>query len=210
MKLFFSLTVVGILLASCASSRLIEQYANPETTEFRPQKILVVGLTPDGGLQREFEYSMVLALENQNIKAEKSVDLYGEPFTINEDASGKLEISVSELRKAGFDAVIFSKITGRERRVSLAQSYRNLASTLETFDDYYNENRSIHKSEDLEGYPVLITETSLYCLCPDKNNDLVWRGSIEVKNTQNSRELIRDYVNTLQKTLRKKGFFGRS
>lgn len=206
MRAVFITVSLLILFSSCSSSRLVEQYTNPETTDFRPQKILVVGLTPDGGLQRQFEYSMVVALEGQNVHAVKSVDLYGEPFTFSEDSEGQLEISVSELLKAGFDAVIFSKITGQERRTTLAQSYRNLVSTFENIDDYYTKNRNVQESGHLEDFPVLITETSLYCLCPDRKNDLVWRGNIDVVNAQDSRKLIRDYVKTLQKTLKRNGF----
>lgn len=205
MRVFFPICFL-ILLSSCSSSRLVEQYSNPETPDFKPQKMLVVGLTPDGGLQRQFEFSMVKALGDHHVNAVKSVDLYGEPFRISEDSDGQLEIFESELIKAGFDAVLFSKITGQESRVTLAQSYRNLVRTFDTFGDYYKENRNIQENGRLEDYPVLTTETSLYCLCPDRKNDLIWRGSIDIVNAPNSQETIRDYIKVLKKALRRKGF----
>ncbi len=185
----------------------MEQYVNPETTDFKPQKILVIGLTPDGGLQRQFEYSMVKALEDQNVNAVKSVDLYGEPFEISQDIENNWEKFQSDLLKSGFDSVLLSKITGQETRVTIAQSYRNLVRTFETFDTYYKENRTISESGQLEDYPVLNTESSLYCLCPDRENDLIWRGNIDIVNAPDSQKTIRDYVNTLVRALRKNRFF---
>lgn len=206
MRVIFTVISLLILFSSCSSSRLVEQYSNPETPDFKPHKILVVGLTPDGGLQRQFEFSLVKALEAHNIIAVKSVDLYGEPFKILEDSDGQLDILESELLQAGFDSVLFSKITGQESRVTLAQSYRNLVRTFETFGDYYKENQNIHESGQLEDYPVLNTETSLYCLCPDTKNDLIWRGSIDILNDPNPQKSIQDYVKILIKSLKRKGF----
>lgn len=163
---------------------------------------MVVGLTPDGGLQRQFEYSMVKALEGRNVRAVKSVDLYGEPFTISENSDNQWEKFESELLAEGFDAVILSKITGQESKVSVRQSYRNLVRTFETFGDYYKENSSLPEVGQIEDYPVLNTETSLYCLCPERKIDLIWRGNINVVNSANSQKTIRDYIKTLVKTLK--------
>lgn len=192
----------GILLSSCSSNKLVNQYSNPDISEFRPKKILIVGLTPDGGLQRQFEYSMVKGLDGKNVRAVKSVDLYGEPFTISEVSENPWKVFESQLLAEGYDAVLLSKITGQENRVTLAQSYRNLVSTFETFGDYYKENRSYAQTREIEDYPVLNTETSLYCLCSEGKIDLVWRGNIDVVNSSGSQKTIRDYVKTLIKTLR--------
>ncbi|SDW00726.1 hypothetical protein [Aequorivita viscosa] len=207
MRIFSTLIILFIIISGCSSSKVVEQYVNPETTDFKPQKILVIGLTPDGGLQRQFEYSMVKALEDQNVNAVKSVDLYGEPFEISQDIENNWENFQSDLLKSGFDSVLLSKITGQETRVTIAQSYRNLVRTFETFDTYYKENRTISESGQLEDYPVLNTESSLYCLCPDRENDLIWRGNIDIVNAPNSQKTIRDYVNTLVRALRKNRFF---
>src|SRR5690554_1718984 len=207
MRIFSTLIILFIIISGCSSSKVVEQYVNPETTDFKPQKILVIGLTPDGGLQRQFEYSMVKALEDQNVNAVKSVDLYGEPFEISQDIENNWENFQSDLLKSGFDSVLLSKITGQETRVTIAQSYRNLVRTFETFDTYYKENRTISESGQLEDYPVLNTESSLYCLCPDRENDLIWRGNIDIVNAPDSQKTIRDYVNTLVRALRKNRFF---
>ena len=206
MRIFCVITFVLILFSSCSTSRLVEQYSNSESDSFQPKKILIVGLTPDGGLQRQFEYSMVKAFEKKNVIAVKSVDLFGEPFKISEDLENEWEVFESQLLNAGFDAVLLSKITGQENRVTIAQSYRNLARTFDSFGDYYKENQSVSQQGQIEDYPVLNTETSLYCICPEQKNELVWRGNIDIINAPDSQKTIRDYIKTLIKTLKRNNY----
>lgn len=188
---------------SCSSSRLVDEYKNIESANFQANKVLVIGLTPDGGLQRQFEYSLVKALESENIKAVKSVDYFQDPLDNMDQSEENLANLKQELINAGFDAVLFSKVKGQENKVSLAQSYRNLSKSFQSFSDYYNENRIITGKQNLEDYPVYNTETSLYCLCPDKERDLIWRGKIDIVDPPGAATTIRDYVKTLINTLKK-------
>lgn len=203
MKKLFVLLVFVILFSSCSTSRLVGEYANPESPNFRAKKILVVGLTPDGGMQRQFEYSLVKALKAENVIAEKSVDYFESTVHENNQSEENLADIENELLKAGFDAVLFSKIKGQESKVTVVQSYRNLTKSFQNFSDYYNENRPIYNNEQMEAYPVYNTETSLYCLCPDTEKDLIWRGNIDIIDPSGAQTTIRDYVKTLVRTLKK-------
>lgn len=196
-------SVLAFLLFGCSSSRLVDEYVNRESPNFQANKVLVVGLTPDGGLQRQFEYSLVKTLEAEKVVAVKSVDYFGNPFTEDNKTEEDLINIEKELLKAGFDAVLFSKVTGRESKVTLGQSYRNLAKSFESFSDYYNENRPVYGDGQIEDYPVYNTETSLYCLCPGKDRDLIWRGKIDIIDPPGTASTIRDYVKTLVRTLKK-------
>ncbi len=203
MKKLFTILVFAHLFSSCSSSRLVDEYVNPEILDFRTNKVLVVGLTPDGGLQRQFEYSLVKALKAQNVIAVKSVDFFESTFNENNQSEADLANLENQLIDAGFDAVLFSKVKGQESKVTLAQSYRNLSKSFQTFSDYYNENRPVYKNEQIEDYPVYNTETSLYCLCPDRKQDLIWRGSIDIIDPPGAETTIKDYVKTLVRTLKK-------
>lgn len=203
MKRFFILLVFMVLISSCSSSRLVDQYINTESPNFQANKVLVVGLTPDGGLQRQFEYSLVLALEAENVIAVKSVDYFDEPVNDMDPSEENLANLKKQLMDAGFDAVLFSKVIGRESKVTMAQSYRNMSRSFQSFNDYYSENKVVYNNQQLEDYPVYNTETSLYCLCPDKNRDLIWQGKIDIVDPPTVATTIRDYVNTLVRTLKK-------
>ncbi len=192
-----------LLLSSCSTSRLVDEYVNAESPNFQANKVLVVGLTPDGGLQRQFEYSLVQALEAENVIAVKSVDYFESTVDENKQSEENLGNIEQELLNAGFDAVLFSKVTGQESKVTMVQSYRNLTKSFESFSDYYYGNKPVNSGEQTEDYPVYNTETSLYCLCPGKDRDLIWRGEIDIVDPPRATTTIRDYVRTLVKTLKK-------
>lgn len=207
MKRLLTLLVLTVLISSCSSSRLVDEYINTESPSFQTNKVLVVGLTPDGGLQRQFEYSLVKALEQENIIAVKSVDYFEEPVNEIDQSEENLANLEQQLLSAGFDAVLFSKIIGQENKISVAQSYRNLSKTFESFNEYYNENRPVSGSDNIEDYPVYNTETSLYCLCPGNDRDLIWRGKIDIVDPRGAQATIRDYVKILVSTLKKNNLF---
>ena len=197
------LAVLAFLLFGCSSSRLVDEYVNRESPNFRASKVLVVGLTPDGGLQRQFEYSLALALEGKKVAAVKSVDYFGSANNGKDQLADDFGRIQQQLLADGFDAILFSKITGRESKVTLAQSYRNLAKTFQTMSDYYQENQVFESDPGLEDYPVYNTETSLYCLCPAQEGDLIWRGKIDIVDPPGAATTIRDYVKTLMRAFSK-------
>lgn len=203
MNRLFTLLISTVLFSSCSSSRLVDEYINTQSPNFQANKILVVGLTPDENLQRQFEYSLVQALEAENVIAVKSVDFFESGVVDNNQSEENLGNIEQELLKAGFDAVLFSKVTGQESKVTLGQSYRNITRSFESFSDYYYENRTNFGSAQNEDYPVYNTETSLYCLCPGKDRDLIWRGKIDIVDPPGAATTIRDYVKILVRTLKK-------
>lgn len=207
MKELFTLVILIFLFSSCSTSRLVDEYINTENPNFRTTKVLVVGLTPDGGLQRQFEYSLTKALKEENVIAIKSVDYFEGTSSEIDQSEENLANLEKELLADGFDAVLFSKIIGQESKVTIVQSYRNLTKSFQSFSDYYNENRPVSGDKSSEDYPVYNTETSLYCLCPDNERDLIWRGKIDIVNPPGAATTIRDYVKTLVKTFKKNQFF---
>lgn len=203
MKNLFLPLAFALIFSSCSTSRLVDEYINAESPNFQANKVLVVGLTPDGGLQRQFEYSLVKALEAEGVTAIKSIDYFEKSLDEINQSEENLANLEKQLLNAGFEAVLFSKVTGQESKVTIAQSYRNLSKSFESFSDYYNENKPVYGNKQTEDYPVYNTETSLYCLCPSKERDLIWRGKIDIVDPPGAATTIRDYVKTLVQTLKK-------
>ena len=152
MKKLLGISLFVVLISSCSSSRLVDEYINTESPNFQATKVLVVGLTSDVGLQRQFEYSLVQTLEAEGVPAVKSVDYFESTVDENKEWEENLENIEKELLKAGFDAVLFSKVTGQESKVTVAQSYRNLSKSFESFSDYYYENKAVYGSGQVENY----------------------------------------------------------
>ena len=38
------------------------------------------------------------------------------------------------------------------------------------------------------------TETAMYCICPTKDRELIWKGYIDVMDPESIRETVNDYV----------------
>jgi hypothetical protein len=190
--------IVLITLGSCSSSKLVEQWKNPETPIFQANKVMVIGITANVESRRLFEQKLVSALEKEDIIAVKSIDFFDQSFTSNEKTEKELNKIESQLLDAGFDAVLFSKVTGSESKVTLVNSFKNINNSLSSFRDYFYENQHVYfKEHQPQFYNIYHTETSLYCICPHKERELLWKGSIDIIDPQKTKRAVNDYVKTL-------------
>jgi len=204
MKTYYpSLILLIIFLSGCSSSKLVKEYKNPETYTFEANKVLIIGMTANIEVRRNFEKNVADALEHKNIIAAKSVDFFEKSFTNRKQTVEELNTLESLLLEAGFDAILLTKVTGQQTRVSIVDFYSNLESEkYKRFNDYYYGNQDSFLNEDQEEYVVYITETSLYCICPEKERELLWQGNIEVTKSISNKKNINDFTKTLLKSLK--------
>ncbi len=195
------LLFLSLFLAGCGSTKLIQQYKNPDTVNFQANKVLIVGISADKELRRTFEKKMMESLEKEDVIAVKSIDFFEKSFTDNQQSLKQLNDIENSLLEAGFDAILFTKITGKESRAAVVDAYVNFAKNYQTFEDYYLGNQHLYFKEQQERYQVYTTETSLFCICPGKERELLWRGEIEVVDANKVNQNLNTYVNILFKTL---------
>lgn len=197
MKYILPLGIVVLLLSSCQSTRMISQWKSPETPVFEANKVLVVGLTDDVENRRLFEGTLQQNLEAEGVIAVRSVDFFESSFIDNEQSEADLDAVEQRLLEAGFDAILFSKILGVEQKVTLVQSFRDMGETFDGFkQDYFESQQYYKKHSDRQEYQLFHTETNLYCICPDKERELLWSGKIDVVDG-NFKRNINDYVRLL-------------
>ncbi len=201
MKFLSLLLLVSIFISGCSSTKLVQEYKNPETINFEANKVLVVGISADKELRRTYEKKMVDALEKEGVIGVKSIDFFEKSFTDNKKSIQQLNTIENQLLKAGFDAILFTKITGKESRVTVVNSYQNFSNNYPTFEDYYYGNQHLYFKEKQERYQVYTTETSLYCICPGKERDLLWSGEIELVDGNRVNRNINSYITVLFKNL---------
>ncbi len=202
MKSQLILMVLMFFILGCSSTKLVQQYKNPETVNFEAAKVLVVGISGDKDLRRTYEKQMVEELDKRDVNAVKSIDFFETSFTDNKKSIAELNKIEGQLLDAGFDAILFTKITATESRVTLVDAYRNFAKSYQTFEDYYYGNQHLYFKEQKERYQVYTTETSLYCICPGKERELLWRGEIEVVDANKVNRNISSYTAVLFKNLK--------
>ena len=193
--------IILFMITSCSSSKLVHEWKSPDAYNFEANKVLVVGITPDTELRRNFEKKVTNALDKKGVIAVESVSFFEKSFTHNEQSEAQLDAIEAQLLEAGFDAVLFAKVTGQESRKTVAQSYRSIANVADTFKDYYHSNQYIYAKEQEEQYQVYQTETSVYCICPEKERELLWQGEIEIVDAERVQKNIDDYVRILLNAL---------
>ncbi|WP_103069438.1 hypothetical protein [Aquimarina sediminis] len=182
----------------CTSSELVENWKNPDIETFEAQKVLIIGMTQDEGVRKVFEKKLAAELKKSGVNTVKSIDFFENSFTSSPKTEEELMSLESKLIAQGFDAILLSKVLGVEDKVTVVKAYRNLDRTFKSFRDDYYQNQEIYHDEDYyEEYQVFHAESSLYCICPDKERELIWKGSIDITEPENIRKAVGDYVKVL-------------
>ena len=191
--LMITITVLG-----CSSSELVENWKNPEIESFEASKLLIIGITPKDNVQKDFEKKLAYALKKNGVSVIQSVDYFKENFTAHPKTEEELLALENSLMEDGFDAILISKVLGEEDKVSLIQAYRNIDRTFSSFREDYYESQDIYQNKaTYEEYKVYHAQSSLYCICPDKDRELIWKAAIDVTEPDHIRKGINDYVKLL-------------
>ncbi|CAM1354025.1 hypothetical protein [Tenacibaculum halocynthiae] len=207
----FLFLLIAISLNSCNTTELVEQWKNPEIDNLSISKVLIVGLTPNIKTRRKFENQLKKELESRGIEAVISLDVFDPSFRIEKKSKEELKVIENILTTNYFDAVLLSKVKGVENRVIYSKNYISKESLDIKFkEDYYNHQEIIENPKYYEKYKIYNAETSLYCICPTKDRELIWKGSIDIIDPKSVDKTVDDYINLLmialeeQNLLRKK------
>ncbi|WP_232517405.1 MULTISPECIES: hypothetical protein [Aquimarina] len=189
--------IIG-LFYSCSSSELVENWKNPEIDTFEAQKVLVIGISSNDSNRKVFEKKLVTELGKNGVNAVRSLDFFEETFTSTPRTEEDILALESQLVEKEFDAILLSKVVRIEDKVSTVQAYRNLDKTFNNFRDDYYENQEIYYNDGYyEEYQVFHAESSLYCICSDKDKELIWKGSIDITEPENIKKAVGDYIKVL-------------
>ena len=195
-KLFLVFFIASLF--GCSSSKLVDQWKSPDTNVFETNKVLVIGISPNIIARRAFEQKLTSALEKKGVNAVKSIDFFEQSFSDVEKSEKQLGAIEKQLFDAGFDAVLFSTVTSSENKVSAVQSFKDISQTLVSFRDYYYSNQHIYYEDyNRETYKIFHTETALYCVCPGKERELLWKGYIDIVDPQKMERSVSEYVKVL-------------
>ena len=97
------LLVLILLLLSCSSTRLIKSWKNPEFENFKPEKILVIGVTPNYEARKAFEFQIITELNARKINALQSAVVFESSFQNSELTEKDIEIQVNKLISNGYE-----------------------------------------------------------------------------------------------------------
>lgn len=189
------LLLAVLILTGCSSTSLVTNWKNPEYVLFHANKVLIVGMTQDESTREQFETKLQKEFTKRKVESFRSIDLFDIEFTSSEKSEEELSDVEQQLLDKDFDAILFSKIIGSENRQTFRKRISNVDRFINTFRDDYLEHQPIYYEDDYyDEFTVYQAETSLYCICVDKERELIWRGNIDVMDPENIDKSIRDYI----------------
>ena len=106
------LTVMSLLWSCASSDRIARTYQDPAFDGGPFAKILIVGVSPDNGIRRRFEDSLVTAINPDNTVAVSSLAVMGA------DESVERESLLAAARETGSDAVLITRLLNAESNTS--------------------------------------------------------------------------------------------
>jgi hypothetical protein len=195
-KILFLLSV--LLLMNCTTTELVERWKNPTIDSLSVSKVLIVGMTSNVEARKQFEEKLKKEYEARGIEAVMSLELFEPTFTA--EKKSKLELRTVEkiLATSYFDAILFTKIKGVESKVAYTKTFKDKEYLDVRFkDDYYRHQEIFYNPDYNKKFNIYHAETSLYCICPIKERELIWKGSIDIVDPSSMQETVDDYVNLL-------------
>lgn len=187
-----------LLLGGCNSLKVVNRWKNPDIVLFDAYKVLVVGMANDQKIRQEFETRMKAEITERGIEAVRSIDVFDVEFTNASRSEEELSEVESQLLDQDFDAILFTKVIGTENRHTFRKRMAEVDGFYYRFrDDYLQNQRMYYDLSYRDTFKVYHAETSLYCICVDKDRELIWRGVIDVTEPGNTSRTIGQYVKLL-------------
>jgi hypothetical protein len=185
------------LIHGCATKQIISQWSNPEYAGVEPRsrlkRVMVVGVTEQTALRRNFEDRLARALEARGVDALQSYRFFPESGKIPE---ARLK---QEIKRADADAVMISRLTRVERQTEVSPGYYHPFPAWRLYGWYSAAwYGGFYTPPRVYSYPVYYSETTLHDVAKD---EIVWTATIRTVDPENVNEAIEEYVETVVKAL---------
>ena len=205
-----SILIISLLvLTACSSIKFIDSWRNLDITFFKPQKLLVVGMTDNLTARKVFEEELKNAFSNRNIYAEESTIVFDKTFTKSKKSEVEIDDMIQNIADEGFDAVIISAVKGVSEQRSYPSNYYSVNYRWPHFGHYYFRFQDVYYNPGYYGsYKVYNVETSIYNLNEDNGKSLVWVGSLNLVNPQAISTTVKEYVAKIIKQLEHENLIG--
>jgi hypothetical protein len=187
--------MIALMHSSCSSTQLVESWKNPDIDTYEPYKILIVGLTSDIQAREKFEEQLKKEFELRGAEAVMSLTILDTNLQKERMTEDELNALEAKLITDGFDTILLTKVIGVEDKISYRKEYRGYDETHRRFTEEYLMYQDVfYNPEYYEEYTIYHAETSMYCICPTKDRELIWKGYIDITDPTNVEQTIKDYV----------------
>lgn len=184
-----------MFLSSCSSTQLVSNWKNPDYVIFDASKVLIVGMTQNEEARIDFETKLSHEFQKRGVEAMRSMDLFDVSFTNAAKSEEELDDVEQQLLAKDFDAILFTKVMGSENIKKFRKRMAEIDGYYGKFREDYLEHQPIYYEADYyDQYTVYHAETSLYCICVDKERELIWRGAIDITDPVDIEQTVEDYI----------------
>ncbi len=199
------LTILVLLLfSSCSTLKLTNTEYNKDFSPLQLDKILVIGVSPDDELRREFEFKFVQQMQKHKVNALQSAAVFESYFKDSEQTEDELMRQIEILKSNGYDTVLITMVKGVDDNTSFSSSnvkmdyyLRHFLGYNLMFQDASYDNRSYNE------YQVYHIQSTVYKLKTDSEMSLIWSGSYDIINPKKSSKTINKYIKAVMKSLEK-------
>ena len=191
------LILILVLIISCSSTNLVDRWKNPDIDSYQPSKVLVIGLTSNEDARLQFESLFKKGLELRGSEVVMSItflDSSAKSDKLTDEALNALE---NQLLLDDFDTILLTKIVGVEEQITYRENYDGYDETYRRFKEEYLMYQDAHYNPDYyKAYTIYKAETSMYCICPTKDRELIWKGHINITDPQSQsiEKTVDDYI----------------
>jgi hypothetical protein len=193
LRIFALAMAVALGLTACAAStKIVNQWVNPDYTSPRFRKMMVIGVSKQPSIRRTFEDEFVKQLKVAGVEAVPSYLYIPEDGQVDE---GRLQEAV---KRANADAVIITRLVRVEKKTEMSPGFYQ-PGPFGFYGGYSAAWLGYYEPPRIYQYDVYISETSLYDM-----NQLVWAGTVETTDPGDINKEIERYVDTVIDALKSK------
>jgi hypothetical protein len=186
--------VVIVLVVGCSSTRIVNQWGNPQYASAHFNRIMVIGVSRQASVRRAFEDEFVARLKAEGVDAVPSYSFMPEDGQVDD---ARLQQAV---REANADAMLMTRLIRVERKTQVTPGYWNPGPPLSLYPWYSAGWLGYYEPPRVYQYDVYTSETSLYDVT---RNQLVWSGTVQTSAPSNLDKEIERYAAAVIKALKK-------
>jgi Domain of unknown function (DUF4136) len=186
--------IAALMFAGCASTELVNQWSNPAYTAPSFKRVMVIGVTRQASIRRNFEDEFVSQLKAAGVDAVPSYQYIPDEGQVEEP---RLDKAVLE---AGADAAIITRLVQKEQKTQITPGVYPPPGF--GFYGWYSWGwAGYYEPPRVYQYDVYTSETSLYDVT---KNQVVWAGTAQTTAPGDINTEIKYYAEIMIRALKEK------
>jgi hypothetical protein len=190
-----SLIAATLLFGGCAATQVVNQWSNPSYAAVSFKRILVIGVSKQTSIRRNFEDEFVAQLRAAGADAVPSYEFTPENGPVEESRLARA------VKQAGADAVITTRLVRVEKKAEYIPGSYGPYPGFGFYRWYSSAWVGFYEPPRLHYYDIYTSETSLHDV---RNDRLVWSGIAKTTQLGDIRQETKEYVEVVIAALREK------